>query len=104
MNPTTISNLFNHYSFTWKKHLEDLNIKCTSLNWIKINRSQYVKIQHKFENVTSKIETYQFHILEVENGVPQGSILGPLFINIYVNDITNLIIERHITMYSDDIT
>lgn len=63
-----------------------------------------MEIQHKFENVTSKIETYQFNILEVENRVPQGSILGPLFINIYVNDITNLIIERHITMYSDDIT
>lgn len=79
-------------------------MKCTYLNWIKINRSQYVEMQHKFENVTSKIEKYQFNILEVENGVPQGSILGPLFINIYVNDITNLIIERHITMYSDDIT
>lgn len=63
-----------------------------------------MEIQLKFENVTSKIEKYQFNILEVENGVPQGSILGPLFINIYVNDITNLIIERHITMYSDDIT
>ena len=56
------------------------------------HRSQQVVINNTVSDI---IETFQ--------GVPQGTVLGPLLFNIYINDITKYISgEWRIIHYADD--
>ena len=57
------------------------------------NRQQRVKINGSFS-------TYKY----LRFGVPQGSVLGPLFYNIYINDLLLSIQETEICNYADDTT
>ena len=57
------------------------------------DRSQYVHI----DNVKSNPHT-------VLCGIPQGSVLGPLFFNICINDIMNATRNFTLIMYADDTT
>lgn len=50
------------------------------------------------------IDENRSSLLEITSGVPQGSILGPLLFNIYVNDITKLNKNAECIMYADDTT
>ena len=43
-------------------------------------------------------------LLEVKTGIPRGSILGPLFFSICINDIVNSTSKFNFLMYADDTT
>ncbi len=57
------------------------------------NRYQYVN----YNNCDSDI-------MEIKTGIPQGSILGPLFFSIYINDIIHSSNIFSFLMYADDTT
>ena len=57
----------------------------------------------------SLIENYLIYrnwdsvVLQLKTGIPQGSIFGPLFFSMYVNDLNNLNIFSY-SIYADDTT
>ena len=57
------------------------------------NRKQYVVFN-----------SCQSDYSEIYTGVPQGSILGPLFFSIYINDLINVENRLNFLMYADDTT
>ena len=57
------------------------------------DRSQYVQIDNVKSNPRS-----------VSCGIPQGSVMGPLLFNIFINDIINATTKFTLIMYADDTT
>ena len=55
------------------------------------NRKQYVVFN-----------SCQSDYSEIYTGVPQGSILGPLFFSIHINDLINVSNRLNFLMYADD--
>ncbi len=77
--------------------LKKYGIRGTAYNWIKsylTDRKQYIEIE---ENKST--------LKDVNCGVPQGSILGPLLFLIYINDIKYSTINSQVLLsYADDTT
>ena len=57
------------------------------------NRKQRTKVNNSFSKWAS-----------ITSGIPQGSIIGPLLFNIYINDIFYIIKETNLANYADDNT
>ena len=79
--------------------LERYGIRGNVLRWFEtylLDRSQFVSLAENGESFDSN--KYQ-----IITGVPQGSVLGPLLFNIYVNDLPKHITSK-VVMYADDTT
>ena len=76
------------------KKLEHYGIRGMALKWMESylnGRKQYVTVSG--HNSTTR---------DMEHGVPQGSILGPLLFIIYINDIPETAIFAKFILYADD--
>ena len=75
-------------------NIEHYVVRGIALEWFKSylnNRKQYVYINGE----TS-------HLKYITCGVPQGSVLGPLLILIYMNDLPNISKVSHFFLFADD--
>ena len=74
--------------------LEHYGIRGDMLNWFKSylsGRKQYVSINGKSSE-----------LLEINCGVPQGSVLGPLLFLLYINDLPNISKILNFYLFADD--
>ena len=74
--------------------LSKLNFDKTVINWV----SSYLsgREQRVFANGTYS------STLPISQGVPQGSVLGPLFYIIYANDLPEIVQHCKLALYADD--
>ena len=61
-----------------------------------------MSVLNKKSKYTSKSNMFLSESMGISCGVPQGSILGPLFFTLYINDLPETVIKAQVIMYADD--
>ena len=76
------------------RKLEHLGIRGNLINWCKC----YLTGRQQ----CSQANNYMSTLKSVTWGVPQGSVLGPLFFLVYINDMVSVVNNVKISLFADD--
>ena len=79
---------------TLLRKLQDYGIRGPVLTFIE----SYLTNRKQFVNLTG----VDSDLFDIAYGVPQGSVLGPLFFNVYANEISLLQLDLDVVQYADD--
>jgi len=82
---------------------EILLTKLRRLYMFSTSATSYMKSYLSQRSQLVATQSFKSSILSVKRGVPQGSILGPLLISLYVNELPNILTKCDVHMYADDV-
>ena len=68
--------------------------------WAQLMIHSYLSQRRQRVKINGSFSTWK----EVQKGVPQGSVLGPLLLNVHINDIFLLMNRAETCNYADDTT
>ena len=74
--------------------LEHYGIRGQALKWVK----SYFSNRLQFVGLNGHVSSH----FNISCGVPQGSILGPLFFLLYINDIVNASMAQQLILFADN--
>ena len=77
------------------KNLEMYSVNTTNLAWF----ASYLNGKKQYIKITESADTLK---KDIKCGVPQGSLLGPLLLLLYVNDLPNSSNVFVLIMLADD--
>ena len=78
--------------------------KETTRLWLRIASTKTLQSYLSNRKQRTKINTTYSSWEEILFGVPQGSVLGPSFFNIFLRDLFRVTCETDFTIYSDENT
>jgi hypothetical protein len=99
---TKASDVINHKLLLAKLKLYGFRGKIHS--WMSsylTGKTQFVETQQVDEK-TSNIKTYTSSCKEIKYGVPQGSVLEPLLLLLFINDLPQAVQEAKVVLFTDD--
>ena len=74
--------------------LKNMSIDDSVVNWVR----DYLTDRQQRVLANGRLSTYQ----TITQGVPQGSVLGPLFYIVYANDLSKIFKNCKFALYADD--
>ena len=78
------------------RKLSRYGVRLRELRWFE----DYLRVRKQRVCVGDEFSAWS----EIKRSVPQGSILGPLFFTLYVNDLPQMVKQGEVRQYADDTT